>query len=511
MKLFIVFINTLIFTGLFNSLILMQRYADFKAAGGNAALYELIGETLCAVIAVFPIIYCLSWNKLIFKIILISIYIICGITSYFIYIANITVTPEIIGSFFETTRNEALSFVSLELFLWVLFSGFMGFICLKSVQFAKKNIEQDKRITFITSIFFLSCLLGDGDWMSNIMPYNILKYSGSYWLDKANVTQRRLDIAKEFQYKLEGQDDDLNIVLIIGESARSDHFSLSGYERNTNPLLSLEKNLIYYKDVTACYPATRAAVPCMITRATRDNRLISHNETSFVGIFRKLGFYTGWLSMQGTYTAIDSPYTDLAKEANKTILVGNDVGMFTSNDSALFPFIDKFLQDQKQGRNFLVLHTIGNHFHYEERYTDEFRKFTPICRKKNLVSSMTHCTKEETINSYDNSILFTDYFIKNVIDRFRDKKALVIFTPDHGESLGEGGRFLHGTHNADEQIAVNMIIWASDKYIKAYPKNIAQLRKTKEILHDHLFHSILGCSGIKSDIIKAELNLCGAR
>ena len=93
----------------------------------------------------------------------------------------------------------------------------------------------------------------------------------------------------------------------------------------------------------------------------------------------------------------------------------------------------------------------------------------------------------------------------------RDKNALVIFTPDHGESLGEGGRFLHGTHNADEQVAVNMVFWASDKYIKLHPENIKNLRnmQDKKLSHDHLFHSILGCGGIKSDIIEEKLNLCG--
>jgi glucan phosphoethanolaminetransferase (alkaline phosphatase superfamily) len=249
----------------------------------------------------------------------------------------------------------------------------------------------------------------------------------------------------------------------------------------------------------------------MLTRATRADRKLASKETSFIGIFRKLGFYTTWLGMQGTYTAIDSPYFDLAKESHKALLLGTDVDVFSGNDSSLFPLIDNFYQDQPNGKNLLILHTYGSHFHYEERYTDEFRKYQPTCKKKKFLTDMSHCSVEEIINSYDNSILYTDYFVKSVIDRLRDKKALVIYASDHGESLGEGGRFLHGTFNNGEQIAVSMSFWMSDKYMKAFPQMARNLRNfSKEhILHDHLFHSILGCSGIKSSIIENKLNLCG--
>lgn len=149
----------------------------------------------------------------------------------------------------------------------------------------------------------------------------------------------------------------------------------------------------------------------MLTRATRKDRSAARDETSFVGIFKKLGFYTTWLGMQGTYTAIDAPYFDLAKEANKSLLLGTDVELFSSEDSSLLPFVDKFYQQHPTGENLLILHTYGSHFHYEERYRDEFRKYTPVCQKKKFLSDMSHCTIEERINSYDNSILYTDYFL----------------------------------------------------------------------------------------------------
>ena len=510
-KLLIIFLNAIIFTIAFNTPILLQRYTSYAAAGSNA-LYAALGEFLFACAFVFPLIYACSARNLFCQILVIIIYVVSGLTAYFVYHLNISVTFEMVASFFEASKSEVTGLLSLDLILGLICSGLLGWVCILSISKAKIDSGENARITFVTVVFTLGCLFGDGDWVNNILPYNILKESGIYWLEKASIVGKRFDIAQNYKYEIDEQAaKDLNIVLIIGESARGDHFSLSGYKRETSPLLSQEKNLIYYKDVTACYPLTRVAVPCMITRATRADRKISTKETSFIGVFRKLGFYTTWLGMQGTYTVIDAPYFDLAKESHKSLLLGTDVEMFSSNDSSLFPFVDKFYQEHNTGQNLLILHTYGSHFHYEERYTDEFRKFTPICKKKKFLTDMSHCSLAERIDSYDNTILYTDYFIKSIIDRLRDKKALVIYTPDHGESLGEGGRFLHGTYNAGEQIAVNMVFWASDKYIAAFPEQVKNLRKLQNnaILHDHLFHSILGCSGIKSNIIEDQLNLCG--
>ena len=390
-KLFIVFINSIIFTLAFNYSIIFQRYMDYKIAGGDKALYFACMEAVFNTMFVVPVLYIFSGQRLIWKIILVFIYIISGIAAYFVYSINITITPEIIASFFEVSQKEFIDFLNPKLILVIIFSGILGCFCIFLYKIAYFDRERDKRITFICTVFVLGCMFGDGDWINNIMPYNVIKESGTYLLDKTSVAKKRLDISQAYQYSIDEEEQNLNIVLIIGESARGDHFSLSGYNRETSPLLSKEgDNLIYFKDVTACYPLTRVAVPCMITRGTRKNRTASANETSFIGVFKKLGFYTTWLGMQGTYTVIDAPYFDLAKESHKSLLVGTDVDMFSSNDSSLFPFVDQFFKQHPAGNNLLVLHTYGSHFHYEERYTDEFRKFTPICFKKQFLTDMNH-------------------------------------------------------------------------------------------------------------------------
>lgn len=512
-KEFIVFVNSLIFTLAFNLPIIVNRFHNYQIAGDDKALYLAIFEIFMSIMFVFPVIYTFSGKRMIWKVILIFIYVVSGLAAYFIYTLGLTINYEIIASFFEASQSEALHFLNVKMFMCLIFSAMLGFLCIYTLKYGRIEEDKNKRIMMMTIVFSLGCTFGDSDWASNIMPHNLIKDSGIYFLEKTALVKKRLNIAKVYKHSFNKEEDDLNVVLIIGESARRDHFSLSGYKRETSPYMKEEKNLIYYEDVTACYPLTRVAVPCMLTRATRDNRKASAAETSFIGVFKEVGFYTTWLGMQGTYSILDAPYFDLAKESNKSMLIGVDVAVFSSNDSNLLPFVDQFFAEHKEGNNLLVLHTYGSHFHYEDRYPEEFRKYTPTCFKKHFLTEMTHCTVEEVYNSYDNSILYTDYFIKNVIDRVRDKNALVIYTPDHAESFGENGRYLHGTHNADEQIAVNMLVWASDKYMELHPEYIANLRNYQKdsISHDYLFHTMLGCSGIKSEVIDKNLNLCAEK
>ena len=315
-KKLVILINALIFTIGFNAPILTQRYTNYKAAG-DAALYAAVGEFFFALAFIYPFLYALSIRHPIFKILAMFVYVISGLATYFIYSFKISINLEIIAAFFESSKDEALTFLNLELILGLIGSGLLGWIYILSVDRAECNRDQDKKLSFITIVFTLGCLIGDGDWVNNILPYNVLKESCNYFLEKTLIIQKRFDIASNYNYNIDDiNSDDLNVVLIIGESARNDHFSLAGYIKETNPMLAKEgDNLVFYKDVTACYPLTRIAVPCMITRATRENRKISAKETSFISIFKKLGFYTTWIGMQGTYTAIDAPYFDLAKES----------------------------------------------------------------------------------------------------------------------------------------------------------------------------------------------------
>ena len=152
----------------------------------------------------------------------------------------------------------------------------------------------------------------------------------------------------------------------------------------------------------------------------------------------------------------------------------------------------------------MILHTIGSHWYYNNHYSKTSEKFRPITTSRILAQ----CSPEEIINSYDNTVLYTDYFLDRMIKQIENKKAILIYLSDHGETLGENGEWLHaGDNTASKNPAC--IIWYSDSYNKTYPNKIVALKKNKDhfIRTDFLFHSILSAGNIPSKIIQNNLNI----
>ncbi|MCZ7599474.1 MAG: sulfatase-like hydrolase/transferase [Gammaproteobacteria bacterium] len=149
---------------------------------------------------------------------------------------------------------------------------------------------------------------------------------------------------------------------------------------------------------------------------------------------------------------------------------------------------------------FIVMHRAGSHGPaYYRRYPDEFRVFAPECRS----DAPESCTTEELINSYDNSILYTDHFLDRLIDILdglsAERSVSMIYASDHGESLGENGLFLHGLPYAiapESQTHVPMIMWVPATFAGngAALRNCLQERATEKLSHDNLFPTMLSLS-----------------
>lgn len=181
-----------------------------------------------------------------------------------------------------------------------------------------------------------------------------------------------------------------------------------------------------------------------------------------------------------------------------------------SHDGLMLPYIEKLLE--KQGRQFITVQLSGSHWNYASRYPEEFTKFNPT-QKKNAKIDQASCTKEELINSYDNSILYTDFFLANLIDLLKNKNAFLIFASDHGESLGENGRLDHGSEFAPEQKEIPFMVWFSDSFKKNYPELVHAVNSHKGqiISHDYIFHSVLHCLGIESEVLDLNYSLCNSK
>jgi glucan phosphoethanolaminetransferase (alkaline phosphatase superfamily) len=303
----------------------------------------------------------------------------------------------------------------------------------------------------------------------------------------------------------------LKIILIIGESARAKNFAINGYERQTTPQLEKVKNLLSFKNVSTPYNLTSDSVSSMLSSHTQKNFQPSRNdEESIIKLFEKLGYSTAWFSAQKAF-GDDNALIILAMQAQKHFFsnsISKKIGGGKIYDEYLLEFLDKEIDNDRD--NFVILHAQGSHFLYFERYPQKFEKFTPTCKKTNP----KECSKEELTNAYDNSILYSDYFISEIINRLKNKNAILFYISDHGQFLGENGLYYHGnTGGVDyEEHKVPLFLWMSESVLKQqfYHKkfNKAATKTETTLSSNNLFDSLLDCSGVDSKLFERKMSLC---
>jgi KDO II ethanolaminephosphotransferase len=340
--------------------------------------------------------------------------------------------------------------------------------------------------------------------------------ASSTWDSWTNKDQK-IDPAEKFQYNLNSLSDDVVLVVVIGESARSNNFGLLGYERPTTPLLAAEKNLATFK-ATSCDTSTKLSLACMFVRpqAVIDRGLQAPQimEETVFSVFKKLGFNVELFAMQSEVWFYNSLKTDTYKIREVIAAESANRGKPVL-DSLLTTELETALAKHPTGRQAYVLHTKGSHFSYTSRYPREFAKFQPECEGVD-----GSCSKQAMVNSYDNSILYTDAFLKSLITSLANKKAVLIYTSDHGETIEENRHF-HATPKPiapPEQLDIPLIFWASEPYLNASPANkkafeqlqLAAKSPKTSVGHANLFDSMLGCLGITSNNggIDDKYNLC---
>ena len=344
--------------------------------------------------------------------------------------------------------------------------------------------------------------------------------ASSAW-DNWTNKDAKVDPAAKFQYSLNALADDaandLLVVVVIGESARSSNFGLLGYERPTTPLLAAEKNLAAFK-ATSCNTSTKLSLACMFVRpeAVIERGLQAPQvlEETVFSVFKKLGFSVELFAMQSEVWFYNSLKTDFYK-IREVIAADSANRGKPVLDSILVAELEAAMAKHPKGRQVVVLHTKGSHFSYASRYPREFARYQPECSGVDGA-----CSKAELINAYDNSVLYTDTFLNNVMKSLAGKKAVLIYTSDHGESIDENRHF-HATPKPlapPEQLDVPLMFWASEPYLNANPahkKAFEQLQQAAKspktgVGHANLFDSMLGCLGITSNNggINDKYNLC---
>lgn len=329
-----------------------------------------------------------------------------------------------------------------------------------------------------------------------------LKMSEAY--DGVQMKKKYKQNVNAFRFKSIKKDtlkDAETYILVVGETARKHNFSLYGYDKKTSPNLDTISNVLHFTNVITASNLTSISIPFILTRSTPKNLHPKFNEPAVLNAFKEAGFKTYWISNQSTGVgSVFGFYSSLADEYKNTS-VSIDVANY---DETLFPVLENILNDTTERKKFIVIHTLGSHFRYNYRHPEEFNVFRPSLDKKlSLENSSSIAKKDELINSYDNSILYTDYVIGCFIKQLKKQKSTsyLYYISDHGENLydDEQEKLMHGYINPTKyEIEIPLILWTSDAYQKNYPQKIENLQKNKNapISTVNTFHTLLDLSHI---------------
>ncbi len=293
------------------------------------------------------------------------------------------------------------------------------------------------------------------------------------------------------------------VVMVIGESSRYDRWQLNGYERATNPLLSQETNLVVLPDVITPVSATRLSVPVMISRKPPMQSLKEDGfaEKSFITAYKEAGFKTYWLSNQVSFGKFDTPVSVFAKEAD--VIQFLNLGGFTNNsnfDEILLQPLRIALADRAK-KKLIVIHSLGSHWNYSQRHPKAFDHWQPSLFGIDKPVVTNTAIKEQLNNSYDNSVLYTDWFLAQVIGQLKGaaQRSVMVYVSDHGQSLYDKSCRLafHG-HNTEYDFHVPALLWYSDQYRARRPAKIAELarHRTAHLGTENMFHTLLDLADI---------------
>lgn len=296
-------------------------------------------------------------------------------------------------------------------------------------------------------------------------------------------------------------------IVIAGETARAESFSLGGYKKNTNPELA-RQDITYFSDTSSCGTITAVSLPCMFSVYTRDE--YTHEKgletENLLDVLKHAGVHVEWWDN-------NTGHKSVADRVTSEALSTSDNPKYCKNgeclDGIFLDKLDTWMSGITQD-TVLVMHQLGSHGPaYYLRYPDEYRRFTPDCQS----AEFSKCSREEILNAYDNSIAYTDHIISSVIDRLRDKQdkldTSMIYMSDHGESVGEFGLYLHGAPYfvaPSQQTHVPYVLWLGKDAKATIRQDCLAKEATEPQSHDKLFHTVLGLMQVKTQVYSPALD-----
>lgn len=468
-------------------------------SSGFSRLFLMFSLGVILVLANFLAFYLLvSISRLLGKLLLFLFFMLNALSVYFIHTYQIIIDESMIGNILNTKFEESSSFFSFKLLLYLLFLGLLPGIVLLKTKLQKETLKAVIGKSSLALGVILLLVVSNANqvlWLDNnskqlgglVMPWSYTVNTALFYIHQAQKNKKEILLPDA---TIKDQEKTI-VVLVIGESARRQNFSLYGYEKNTNPLLSQTANVFHFEaNSTATY--TTAGV----------KSILEHKESDDLYEILPNYLYRNQVDVIWKTTNWGEPPVHIQNYQSKEQLRQNCSNGNCAYDEVLLTGIKEEILGSSKNKIFLVLHMSTSHGPtYHTKYPPQFERFSPVCTSVELAQ----CTSEELINAYDNTLVYTDYILHRVIEDLKELtafKSTLLFVSDHGESLGEHGVYMHGLPlriAPKEQYEIPFIVWLSEGSRK--------LKSNKTLSQHHVFHSVLNFLSIESPIYKEELNI----
>lgn len=293
----------------------------------------------------------------------------------------------------------------------------------------------------------------------------------------------------KFKATMSGINRPFTLVIVIGESVRRDHMQIYGYPRATTPRLKSRDDLILFTDIAASATRTVPSIQINFSLAGADNLELFYQTSSLLGLAKEAGYYVTWISNQGILSPIDTGPTIISKEADHIVYL-NPLNLSSRFDEIMLPELEKALQT-KHPKKLIILHMLGSHFNYADRYPIGYNKFEGKPPKLQVNESSW-----PVINSYDNSIYYLDHFLDQTLKSLDDHNSALIYLSDHGEALldDENQAIGHALPIVTKaQYEIPLLFWFSKESLRTIfgdKWGVLNNNKNKHLSMDSFFYTV---------------------
>jgi lipid A ethanolaminephosphotransferase len=428
---------------------------------------------------------------------------------YFVDTYGVLLDKSMMGNVFNTNFAEASSFFHPKLVVYLLLLGALPCWLLSRVRIQTTGLLRRTKFLFFVLLIGVGWIYASATtwlWIDKnsrrlggmTMPWSYAINGSRHLVDRLLASrQQTLLPAATFL-----TNEKTIVLLVIGEAARTQNFSLYGYRRATNPLLA-ESGVVALPGSRACATYTTASLLCILSHVDTGWHY-SYSYETLPSYLQRNGIDVIWRTNNWGEPPLEVQTYQRAKDLQRECQ-----GNSCDYDEVLLQGLEQRIRSSPKQKIFVVLHQRGSHGPaYYARYPKQFEVFKPACQSVEL----HQCTDEALVNAYDNSIIYTDYFLHEAIGllkMFPDTATALIYISDHGQSLGEYGLYLHGTPYPiapDFQKDIPFLVWMSDAF-KQKRAPMAALTQRASHSQANVFHSVMGAFDMRSEIYNSQLDI----